>query len=114
MVISVIGIYYHFGTLLGRKAGVSLLVLLAGFKIFEIKQARDFYVSCFLGYFLVVTTFLYTHTIGTAIYMACTVLVMTLSLVLFKYNHGKVSAKVLAQPAATLLLQSFPGLFCLF
>ena len=114
MVISVIGIYYHFGTLLGRKAGVSLLVLLAGFKIFEIKQARDFYVSCFLGYFLVVTNFLYTQTIGTAIYMACTVLVMTLSLVLFNDTQGKLSAKASGKIAATLLLQSIPVMLVLF
>ena len=34
LVVGVAGIYHHFGTLLGRKAGVSLLVLLAGFFIY--------------------------------------------------------------------------------
>jgi len=114
LVVGVAGIYHHFGTLLGRKPGVSLLVLLAGFKIFEINHERDFYVSCFLGYFLVVTNFLFTQTIGTAVYMACTVLVMTLSLVLFNDTQGKLSAKASGKIAAALLLQSIPVMLILF
>ena len=107
LVVGVTGIYQHFGTLLGRTAGVSLLVLLAGFKIFEINHERDFYVGCFLGYFLVITNFLFTQTIGTAVYMACTVLVMTLSLVLFNDSHGKLSAKTSGKIAAAVFVRFF-------
>jgi len=114
MVIGITGIYFHFGTIVGRNAGVSLLVLLAGFKITEINQERDFYVTCFLGYFLVVTTFLYTQTIGTAIYMSCTVLVMTLSLLTFNDYQRKLSYKASGKIAATLLLQSIPVMLILF
>jgi len=114
LVVGITGIYHHFGTLLGRKAGVSLLILLAGFKIFEINHERDFYVGCFLGYFLVVTNFLFTQTIGTAVYMACTVLVMTLSLVMFNDTQGNLSAKASGKIAATLLLQSIPVMLILF
>ncbi len=114
MIIGVMGIYQEFGTLLGRDSGVSSLVLLAGFKIFEIKHERDFYISCFLGYFLVVTNFLYTQTIGTAIYMACTVLVMTLSLVLFNDTQGKLPTRASAKISAALLLQSIPVMLILF
>ena len=114
LVVGVTGIYHHFGTLLGRTAGVSLLILLAGFKIFEINHERDFYVGCFLGYFLIVTNFLFTQTIGTAVYMACTVLVMTLSLVLFNDTQGKLSYKASGKIAAALLLQSIPVMLILF
>ncbi len=114
MVIGIIGIYFHFGTIVGRNAGVSLLVLLAGFKIIETSQERDFYVTCFLGYFLVVTTFLYTQTIGTAIYMSCTVLVMTLSLLTYNDYQQKLSYKASSKIAATLLLQSIPVMLILF
>ena len=114
MVIGITGIYFHFGTIVGRNAGVSLLVLLAGFKIIEINQERDFYVTCFLGYFLVVTTFLYTQTIVTAIYMSCTVLVMTLSLLTFNDYQRKLSYKASGKIAATLLLQSIPVMLILF
>jgi len=108
------GVYFHFGTIIGRNAGVSLLVLLTGFKIVEINHQRDFYVSCFLGYFIIVTNFLYTQSIGTAIYMACTVLVMTLSLVSFNDTQGKLSIRASGKIAATLLLQSIPVMLVLF
>jgi protein-glutamine gamma-glutamyltransferase len=108
------GVYFHFGTIIGRNAGVSLLVLLAGFKVIEINHQRDFYVSCFLGYFLVVTNFLYVQTIGTAIYMACTVLVMTLSLVSFNDSQRNLSARASGKIAAALLLQSIPVMLVLF
>ncbi len=109
-----VGIYVHFGTIVGRSAGVSLLVLLAGFKVLEINHQRDFYVSCFLGYFLVVTNFLFTQTIGTAVYMACTIFVMTLSLVSFNDTQEKLSARAAGKIAATLLLQSIPVMLVLF
>ena len=114
LIISIVGIFHQFGTLFGRSAGVSLLVLMTGFKIFEIKHERDFYVSCFLGYFLVVTNFLYIQTIGTAFYMAFIVLVMTLSLVLFNDTEGKLSARTSGKIAAALLLQSIPIMLILF
>jgi hypothetical protein len=108
------GVYVHFGTIVGRNAGVSLLVLLSGFKVLEINHQRDFYVSCFLGYFLVVTNFLFTQTIGTAVYMACTIFVITLSLVSFNDTQEKLSARASGKIAATLLLQSIPVMLVLF
>ena len=114
MMIEVAGVYSHFGTIVGRNAGVSLLVLLAGFKILEINDERNFYVTCFLGYFLVVTNFLYTQSIGTAVYMACTVLVMTLGLVSFNDTQGRLSNKALGKIAGALLLQSIPVMLILF
>ncbi|RKZ45458.1 MAG: hypothetical protein DRQ58_10435, partial [Gammaproteobacteria bacterium] len=109
-----VGIYVHFGTIVGRSAGVSLLVLLAGFKVLEINHHRDFYVSCFLGYFLVVTNFLFTQTIGTAVYMACTIFVMTLSLVSFNDTQERLSVRASGKITATLLLQSIPVMLVLF
>lgn len=120
MLLGFTGVYFHFGTIVGRNAGVSLLVLLTGFKILEINRERDFYVTCCLGYFLVVTNFLYEQTIGTAIYMAATVLVMTISLVSFNDllavsdPQSKLSGKTASKIAATLLLQSIPVMFILF
>jgi len=108
------GIYVHFGTIVGRNARVSLLVLLSGIKVLEINHQRDFYVSWFLGYFLVVTNFLFTQTIGTAVYMACTIFVITLSLVSFNDTQEKLSARASGKIAATLLLQSIPVMLVLF
>lgn len=114
MMLAVGGVYATFGTIVGLTGGVAMLVLLAGFKLMEIEQARDFYAACFMGYFLVVTNFLYTQTMFMAVYMALVVLLMTLSLVLFNDKQGGLSSMAAGRIAAALLLQSVPVMLVAF
>jgi hypothetical protein len=58
---------YH--TLLGRDAGVAMLVLLVAFKMLEMRARRDLFVVVFLCFFLVLTNFFYSQGIGTALLM---------------------------------------------
>lgn len=109
-----VGLHTHFGNVFGLKPGVSLLVLLAALKFIEINQQRDLYVSCFLGYFLVVTNFLYTQTIATALYMILIIFIMTVSLVFFNDTRKELSYKVPVKTALALLLQSVPVMLVLF
>ena len=39
--LAIIAVARHFGTLLGREPGVSLLVLLTGLKLLELRTLRD-------------------------------------------------------------------------
>lgn len=114
MIAGVAGIHYHFGTIVGRNAGVTLLVLLSGFKIMEMANQRDFYVTCFLGYFMVVTNFLYTQSIITAVAMMVIVFIMTLSLVSLNNHQGSLSVKKLAAITLKMLGQSVPVMLILF
>ncbi|NIO12860.1 MAG: DUF3488 domain-containing protein, partial [Xanthomonadales bacterium] len=57
------GVYLSYHTLTGRGAGVAMLAALAGMKILETRSLRDAYVLVFLGYFLVVTNFLFSQSI---------------------------------------------------
>ena len=109
-----LGVQAQFGTIGGRDAGTALLLLLAGFKILETTTARDFYVAGFIGYFLVITNFLYTQSIGTAVYMAVTVLVMTVSLLAFNDYQQRILNKTKIRLAGTLLLQSAPLMLIAF
>lgn len=111
---SLIGIYLHFGVLVGLNPGVALLVLSIGFKMMEVEQSRDFYVACFIGYFLVVTNFLYTQSIGTALYMAVNILLITVGLVSFNDHGRSLSVRSVMGLAGTLLLQSVPVMLVLF
>ncbi|NIV73815.1 MAG: DUF3488 domain-containing protein, partial [Gammaproteobacteria bacterium] len=54
-------IYAAHGTLFGRDTGVALLVVLTGMKLMESRSLRDAYVLSALGYFLVITNFLYSQ-----------------------------------------------------
>jgi hypothetical protein len=51
---------------LGRDAGVAMLVLLVAFKMLEMHARRDLFVVVFLCFFLVLTNFFYSQSIGTA------------------------------------------------
>ena len=114
MAIGAAGIYMHYGTLAGRNGGVALLILLSGFKLFETRNERDFYVCCLLGYFLIATNFLFTQTLLTAAYMIVVVLIITLSLISQNDIRSHLSDKALTLFSAKLLLQSLPVMLMLF
>ncbi len=51
-------IWRTIGAIVGREAGVAFLVLLAGFKLLEMRARRDLFVVVFLCFFLLLTQFL--------------------------------------------------------
>lgn len=60
-------------TLLGKDAGVTLLVVLMTLKTLELRARRDALVVFFLGFFLVLTQFLYSQGLLTALAMGLAV-----------------------------------------
>ncbi|PQO93631.1 DUF3488 domain-containing protein [Massilia phosphatilytica] len=66
---AMVGVLQSYHTLLGRDAGVAMLVLLVAFKMLEMHARRDLFVVVFLCYFLVLTNFFYSQTIPTALLM---------------------------------------------
>ena len=103
-----------YGNLIGRDAGTALLIVMLGLKIVEIRNHRDYYISCFLGYFLVVTNFLYSQSIPTALLMFIVIILMTSCLISLndaKHTLSKISQLKLA---SKLLLQAIPLMVLLF
>jgi transglutaminase-like putative cysteine protease len=71
-VVGVLGVsaaltWWSEGTLLGREPGITLLVVLMALKTLELRARRDAMVTLFLGFFLVLTQFLYSQSIGIAV-----------------------------------------------
>lgn len=114
MFAGVAGVYGSYGTLTGRDVGIALLVLLAGFKIFESTSKRDFYICTYLGYFLIITNFLYTQTIPTAVYMMFVMVMMTAGLIGFNDTEQQLSLIKRFKYASSLLLQATPILIVIF
>lgn len=80
-VFAMIAVYANFRTLLGREAGVAMLVLLLTLKVLEMHAKRDLFVVLFLGFFLVLTSFFYSQTIGAALMtVAAAVAILTTQL----------------------------------
>jgi transglutaminase-like putative cysteine protease len=112
------GVAHSYQTLLGRDAGVAMLVLLVAFKMLEMHARRDLFVVVFLCLFLVLTNFFYEQGIGTALLMALSVLALLTAQLSFQFTGAVpplrqrflMSAKLLgmAAPLALLLFFLFP------
>jgi transglutaminase-like putative cysteine protease len=112
------GVAHTYQTLLGRDAGVAMLVLLVAFKMLEMHARRDLFVVVFLCLFLVLTNFFYEQGIGTALLMALSVLALLTAQLSFQFTGAVpplrqrflMSAKVLglAAPLALALFFLFP------
>jgi transglutaminase-like putative cysteine protease len=76
--------YYH--TLLGRDAGVAMLVLLVTFKMLEMHAKRDLFIVIFLCFFLVLTNFFYAQGIGTALVMVVSIIVLLTAQLSFQFT----------------------------
>jgi transglutaminase-like putative cysteine protease len=104
-------------TLLGKEAGVTLLVVLMALKTLELRARRDAMVVFFLGFFLVLTNFLYSQSLGTAAAMLLSVWGLMTALVLAHMPVGRpplAQAAGLAARAALLGAPLMVALFVLF
>lgn len=104
-------------TLLGKEAGVTLLVMLMALKTLELRARRDALVVFFLGFFLVLTHFLYSQSIGTAVAMGLSVWGWLTALTLAHMPAGRPPLAQAARLAGKAALVGTPvmlGLFLLF
>lgn len=108
------GILISYGTLVGRDASVALLISLAGLKFLETHQQRDLYVSVFIGFFIVLTGFLYSQSIPMAIYMLIVVVFLTAVLISFNDPENSLSTRARLVTAGVIVLQSIPLMLVVF
>lgn len=113
-IVSTIGIYLNYRTIFGRDAGVALLVVMLGLKLLEMRSLRDAMLLIFLGYFLVITNFLYSQTILTGIYMLACVWIITASLMSLHYGRDEPPFSRQLRFSGLLLAQSVPLMLVLF
>ncbi|HEY5604015.1 MAG TPA: DUF3488 and transglutaminase-like domain-containing protein [Gammaproteobacteria bacterium] len=114
-----IGITYGYQTVFGRDAGVALLVTMLSLKLMEMGTPRDFLVAVFLGYFVVITGFLFSQSVFVGLLMTTAVFLLTTSLVAYhrsvrnfnsQFKSAKLGINLLFQaiPLAVLLFVLFP------
>ncbi|MEQ8661724.1 MAG: DUF3488 and transglutaminase-like domain-containing protein, partial [Gammaproteobacteria bacterium] len=108
------GIYIAYHGQLGREAGVELLAALLGLKLLEMRNPRDYYVVSFLGYFLVVTNFFYSQTLGTALYMLALVIFITAVLVQFNTPPAYRRSGAIVRLATVMTVQAVPLMMVAF
>ena len=103
---------YH--TLLGRDPGVTMAVVLMALKTLELRARRDAFVVFFLGFFLVLTQFLYTQTLPVAAAMLVSVWGLLTALVLAHMPVGQPSLRQAAALSARTALLGAPIMVLMF
>jgi transglutaminase-like putative cysteine protease len=108
------GVFLKYGTLLGRNAGVALLVVMVTLKLLEVRRLRDMLLVIFLNYFLVITNFLFTQTPLMALYMLVAAVMNTAALVVVTQSRPAPSTFLELRFAAVLVVQALPLMLVLF
>ena len=108
------GVYLSYRTIFGRDAGIALLVAMLALKLLESRTRRDGMLLCFLGYFVVITEFLHSQTIPTALYMLACVWWITGGLVFLQLRRQDASIRIPLRTAGVMLAQSLPLMLVLF
>jgi transglutaminase-like putative cysteine protease len=81
--------FWNERTLLGKEAGITMLVVLMALKTLELRARRDALVVFFLGFFLVLTHFLYSQSLGTGLWLLVSVWALLTALVLAHMPVGR-------------------------
>jgi protein-glutamine gamma-glutamyltransferase len=101
-------------TLLGKEAGITLLVVLMSLKTLELRARRDALVVFFLGFFLVLTHFLYSQSLLTGLWLLVAVLGLLTALVLAHMPVGRPPFSRAAAVAARAAVSGVPVMVVLF
>ena len=109
-----VGIFFHYRSLFGRDAGVTLLVLMLALKLLEMNGRRDAIMVIFLSYLLLITHFLYSQTVATAAYMLAVVWLITMTMVGFQQRAPQQAWKSAVRTSGLLLAQAVPLMLVMF
>lgn len=114
---SIAAVYAHYDSLVGRDAGVTLLLLFLGLKLMEMRARRDLFVVLFLCFFLLLATFFHSQSAMVAAWTVLTTLVLVGAMVTMQFGKEEAPIPRRLRTAAVLLAQALPiaaALFVLF
>lgn len=107
------GVLLEFRTLLGRDAGVAMLVLFMALKLLELRSRRDAMVLVTLGYFLLLTHYFYSQSIPTGLWLLAAMTTVTAALI--RVHGGPASTPwSTLRYAGQLILQALPFMLLLY
>jgi len=109
---AVLAIWLQYRMLFGRVPGIVLLVLFSGLKLLETRTHRDAAVVAFVCCFLLITNFLYSQSIPTALLMVAALAAITVTLVGCSAPGRPLRANL--RSSALLLAHAAPAALVLF
>jgi transglutaminase-like putative cysteine protease len=114
LAIALVGTWATHRTLLGRDAGVTLIVLLLALKTLELRARRDAFVIFFLGFFTMLTNFFFSQSLAVAAAMLLALLGLLTALVNAHMPVGRPPLAAAARTAGWMALLGAPVMAVLF
>ncbi|HET9472053.1 MAG TPA: DUF3488 domain-containing protein, partial [Usitatibacter sp.] len=108
------GTWLQYGRITGREGGVTLLVVMAALKLLEMRTQREVTLAIYLGFFLVLTNFLFSQAIPLGVYLLVCVWIFTGTLIGFNRVGRSPGIAERLRPAAALLVQALPLMAAFF
>ena len=114
MLVAAAGVFVSRGSLVGLDAGVVLLIAAFVLKLLEMRTRRDALVLIFLGFFVVVTAYLFDDSMLMAFYSLLPVTALLAALIGLQQSNLASQPWPTARLAGGLLLQALPVMLLLF
>jgi transglutaminase-like putative cysteine protease len=111
---AMLGVLQTYHTMFGKDPGVAMLVMLVAFKMLEMHARRDLFVVVFLCFFLALTNFFYSQSIGTALMAGVAVLALVTTQLSFQYAGKVPPLRRRIRLAATVLALAVPLALAMF
>jgi protein-glutamine gamma-glutamyltransferase len=106
--------FWSYQTVLGKEPGVALVVSLMTLKTLELRARRDAFVVFFLGFFLILTHFVFSQSLAVAAAMLLSVWGLLTALVLAHMPVGQPALRQAASLAGRTALLGAPIMVLLF
>jgi transglutaminase-like putative cysteine protease len=111
---AMVGVLLTYQTILGKDPGVAMLVMLVAFKMLEMHARRDLFVVVFLCFFLALTNFFYSQSIGMGVMIALGVLALVTTQLTFQYAGTVPPLRRRVRTAATIIGLAAPLALAMF
>jgi transglutaminase-like putative cysteine protease len=109
-----VGTFLQYGRITGREGGVTLLVVMAALKLLEMRTQREVTLAIYLGFFLVLTNFLFSQSIPLGVYLLACVWIFMGTLIGFNRVDRAPTVGERLRPAGALLVQALPLMAAFF
>ena len=114
LALAVAATVFTYKTMLGRDAGLTLIMVLLALKTLELRAKRDAFVVFFLGFFTLLSNFFFSQSLLTAAAMLIALLGLLTALVNAHMPVGRPPLLLAAQNAARMMLLGAPVMLVLF
>ncbi|SHM81963.1 transglutaminase TgpA family protein [Phytopseudomonas punonensis] len=114
IILAAAGVFLSRGTLVGLDGGVVLLVAAFTLKLLEMRTRRDALVVIFLGFFVVITAYLFDDSILVALFSLLPVCALLAALIGLQQSGTATRPWRTLRLSASLLLQALPLMLLLF